>query len=84
MSDQTEQGEHMGKPKREARQEVIKNSAAIQIDNITLLQRRTWNALLLIVPNWQTSPKILKLLEMRHENAASSSLSNRDSDSGCA
>jgi hypothetical protein len=38
----------------------------------------------LIVPNWQTSPKILKLLEMRHENAASSSLSNRDSDSGCA
>ena len=37
----------MGKPKREARQEVIKNSAAIQINNrITLLQRRTWNALL--------------------------------------
>jgi hypothetical protein len=37
----------MAKPKREARQEVIKNSAAIQIDNsITLLQRRTWNALL--------------------------------------
>ena len=44
---QTEQGENMGKPKRDTRQEVIKNSAAIQIDNrITLLQRRTWNALL--------------------------------------
>ncbi len=41
----------MGKPKREARQEVIKNSAAIQIDNITLLQRRTWNALLFHVYN---------------------------------
>ena len=37
----------MAKPKREVRQEVIKNSAAIQIDNkISLLQRRTWNALL--------------------------------------
>ena len=37
----------MAKPKRDGRQEVIKNSAAIQIDNqITLLQRRTWNALL--------------------------------------
>ena len=37
----------MAKSKREARQEVIKNSAAIQIDNqITLLQRRTWNAFL--------------------------------------
>src|SRR3989449_287848 len=41
----------MGKPKREARQEVIKNSAAIQIDNITLLQRRTWNALLFHASN---------------------------------
>jgi hypothetical protein len=38
----------------------------------------------LIVRNWQISPKILKLLEMRHENASSSSLSNRDSDSGGA
>jgi Initiator Replication protein len=37
----------MAKPKRDGRQEVIKNSAAIQIDNqITLLQRRTWNAFL--------------------------------------
>ena len=37
----------MAKPKRDGRREVIKNSAAIQIDNqITLLQRRTWNALL--------------------------------------
>lgn len=37
----------MGQPKQEVKQEVIKNSAAIQIDNkITLLQRRTWNALL--------------------------------------
>jgi len=37
----------MAKPKRDGRQEVIKNSAAIQIENqITLLQRRTWNALL--------------------------------------
>jgi hypothetical protein len=37
----------MAKSKREGRQEVIKNSAAIQIDNqITLLQRRTWNAFL--------------------------------------
>jgi Initiator Replication protein, WH1/Initiator Rep protein, WH2 len=37
----------MAKPKRETRQEVIKNSAAIHIDNqITLLQRRTWNAFL--------------------------------------
>jgi hypothetical protein len=38
----------------------------------------------LIVRNWQISPKILKLLEMRHENASSSSLSNRDSASGGA
>jgi hypothetical protein len=37
----------MAKSKRDGRQEVIKNSAAIQIDNqITLLQRRTWNAFL--------------------------------------
>ena len=37
----------MSKPKKEVRQEVIKHSAAIQIENnITLLQRRTWNALL--------------------------------------
>ncbi len=37
----------MAKPKREVKQEVIKNSAAIQIDNkISLLQRRTWNVLL--------------------------------------
>jgi hypothetical protein len=37
----------MPKSKREARHEVIKNSAAIQINNkISLLQRRTWNALL--------------------------------------
>ena len=37
----------MAKLKRDGRQEVIKNSAAIQIENqITLLQRRTWNALL--------------------------------------
>jgi hypothetical protein len=40
--------------------------------------------LILIVRNWQISPKILKLLEMRHENASSSSLSNRDSASGGA
>ena len=39
---------------------------------------------ILIVRNWQISPKILKLFEMRHENASSSSLSNRDSDSGGA
>jgi hypothetical protein len=37
----------MEKPKHETRQEVIKHSAAIHIHNhITLLQRRTWNALL--------------------------------------
>lgn len=42
----------MPKPKREARQEVIKNSAAIQINNkISLLQRRTWNALLFYAYN---------------------------------
>ena len=32
---------------RDAKQEVIKHSAAIQIENnMTLLQRRAWNALL--------------------------------------
>jgi Initiator Replication protein len=37
----------MGKASQPAKREVIKHSAAIQIeDNITLLQRRTWNALL--------------------------------------
>ena len=37
----------MAQPKRETKQEVIKHSAAIQIqNNITLLQRRAWNALL--------------------------------------
>ena len=37
----------MSKPKKEAKQEVFKHSAAIHIhNNITLLQRRTWNALL--------------------------------------
>jgi plasmid replication initiation protein len=37
----------MSKPKKEAKQEVFKHSAAIHIHNkITLLQRRTWNALL--------------------------------------
>ena len=37
----------MSKPKRVAKQEVFKHSAAIHIhNNITLLQRRTWNALL--------------------------------------
>jgi hypothetical protein len=37
----------MGKASQPAKQEVIKHSAAIQIENnITLLQRRTWNALL--------------------------------------
>src|SRR2546426_6731234 len=37
----------MPKSKRETRHEVIKNSAAIQINNkISLLQRRSWNALL--------------------------------------
>lgn len=34
----------MSKPKKEAKQEVFKHSAAIHIhNNITLLQRRTWN-----------------------------------------
>jgi Initiator Replication protein len=37
----------MGKASQPAKREVIKHSAAIQIENnITLLQRRTWNALL--------------------------------------
>jgi len=37
----------MEQPKRETKQEVIKHSAAIQIQNsITLLQRRAWNVLL--------------------------------------
>jgi hypothetical protein len=37
----------MSKPKKEMKQEVFKHSAAIHIhNNITLLQRRTWNALL--------------------------------------
>ncbi len=37
----------MSKLKKEAKQEVFKHSAAIHIhNNITLLQRRTWNALL--------------------------------------
>ena len=37
----------MSKPKKEAKQEIFKHSAAIHIhNNITLLQRRTWNALL--------------------------------------
>ena len=37
----------MEQPKRETEQEVIKHSAAIQIQNsITLLQRRAWNVLL--------------------------------------
>jgi hypothetical protein len=37
----------MSKPKKEVKQEVFKHSAAIHIhNNITLLQRRTWNALL--------------------------------------
>src|SRR5262249_39049498 len=38
----------------------------------------------LIIPNWQISSKILKLLKMRHENASSSSRSNRIPDSGGA
>src|SRR6266436_5453871 len=42
-----ERGGDMSKPKKEAKQEVFKHSAAIHIhNNITLLQRRTWNALL--------------------------------------
>jgi Initiator Replication protein len=37
----------MGKASQPAKREIIKHSAAIQIENnITLLQRRTWNALL--------------------------------------
>jgi hypothetical protein len=37
----------MSESEKEARQELIKHSAAIQIENkITLLQRRTWNVLL--------------------------------------
>lgn len=37
----------MDEPKQKPRQEVIKHSAAIQIENnITLLQRRAWNVLL--------------------------------------
>ena len=37
----------MSKASQQAKQEIIKHSAAIQIENnITLLQRRTWNALL--------------------------------------
>jgi hypothetical protein len=37
----------MSKLEKETRQELIKHSAAIQIENkITLLQRRTWNVLL--------------------------------------
>jgi len=37
----------MSKPRKAAKQEVFKHSAAIHIhNNITLLQRRTWNALL--------------------------------------
>src|SRR5919199_3849902 len=37
----------MSKLKKEAKQEIFKHSAAIHIhNNITLLQRRTWNALL--------------------------------------
>jgi hypothetical protein len=39
---------------------------------------------LLIIPNWQISSKILKLLKMRHENASSASRSNRIPDSGGA
>jgi hypothetical protein len=39
---------------------------------------------ILIIPNWQISPKILKLLKMRYENASSSSLANRVPDSGYA
>src|SRR5262245_16177657 len=39
--------EHMSESVKESRQELIKHSAAIQIENnITLLQRRTWNVLL--------------------------------------
>jgi hypothetical protein len=38
----------------------------------------------LIIPNWQISSKILKLLKMRHENASSASRSNRIPDSGGA
>jgi hypothetical protein len=40
--------------------------------------------LALIIPNWQISSKILKLLKMRHENASSASRSNRIPDSGGA
>jgi Initiator Replication protein len=40
-------GRLMGKASQPAKREIIKHSAAIQIENnITLLQRRTWNALL--------------------------------------
>ena len=40
-------GERMDESDKESRQELIKHSAAIQIENnLTLLQRCTWNVLL--------------------------------------
>src|SRR5882724_13674555 len=57
--------------------------SVVMVSRLFGISRKTFYKYL-IVRNWQISPKILKLLEMRRENASLSSLSNRDSDSGCA
>jgi len=57
----------MSKPKKEAKQEVFKHSAAIHIhNNITLLQRRTWNALLFHAYNAMETEEVhrIALLEL--------------------